>query len=220
MEPFGSMGCIIIRLLYHPDAAVKMFAPIAAGEVGVGDGAAGIGGVDELAVAGIDAGVGDTAAVCIRKEHNVAGLQVGLVHLNSGAVLGVRGAAYGNAEGAVHIVHKAGAVEAAGRGAAIDIGCAQILRRLGENLCPGDGGADGSNLILSGDVGSRAAGYRTAGRCPAGRCPAGQCSDDFALTEVLRGVGGRAVLVGNFAQAQVVAADVACLLYTSDAADE
>ena len=182
--------------LHHPDAAVEMLAPIAAGEVGIGDGAAGVGGVDELPVPGVDAGVGDAAGVGTGEEHDVPGLQIGLVHHHAGTVLGLGGAAHGNAEGAVDIVHKAGAVKAAGGSAAVDIGGAQIFRGLGENLRPsGRAGVAGIHTLTAGD--------RLGGAAD------GQGADGLAAPEILGGVVGCPVFVGNFAQAEIIASYVA-----------
>ena len=114
-----------------------MFAPVAAVQVGIGDGAAGVGGVDELTIPGVNTGVGNAAAAGACEQDDVAHLQGSLVHLRSGAGLGGRGAANGNTEGAVNIINKAGAVKAAGGSAAVNIGTSQVALGFGKNLCAG-----------------------------------------------------------------------------------
>ena len=88
------------------------------------DAQAGVGRVDELAVADVDAGVGGRAAggVGPLEEDDVAGLQVAAADVGIAVAELVRaGAAHAVAELPVDVVDHAGAVEAGGGGAAVDV---------------------------------------------------------------------------------------------------
>ena len=99
-----------------------MVSPIATGQTGIGDSGSGIGGVDKLTVAGVDTHMGDTAGICTVEEHDIAGLQIGLGYIGALVVLVSGGAVGGVAQALQNIIHQAGAVKAAGRGTAVNIG--------------------------------------------------------------------------------------------------
>ena len=105
--------------------------------------------MDELAVAHVDAHMGGYIAVVL-EEHQITGLKVAAVHGGAIVQLGRGAVRQGYAQLAVHIHGEAGAVEAAGGRAAIDIGHAHVLVR------QTDGGA-------AGDTGGNLAGAVTAG---------------------------------------------------------
>ena len=84
--------------------------------------------MDKLVPADVDAHMGGPlAAVAIVEEHQVAGLELALGDGGSVVHLGGGRAVDRIAEVLTHIGHKAGAVKAAGAGAAVDIGIAHIL---------------------------------------------------------------------------------------------
>ena len=60
----------------HAACAIVMICPVTAGQVCIGNRGAGVGGVDELAVADVNTHVGNAAAAGICEEDNVAGLSV------------------------------------------------------------------------------------------------------------------------------------------------
>ena len=95
--------------------------------------------MDELVVADVDAHVGGHCAV-ILEEHQVAGLQVAAG--DRGAVAQLAGSAVRQLDARLgkHVHGKAGAVEAAGGCAAVDIGHAQILLGDGDDAAAGYGG--------------------------------------------------------------------------------
>ena len=61
----------LISLLRDPAGTVVALCPVAGGEIGVRDGSTGVGGVDELSAAGVDARVGDAAGA---KEYQIPNL--------------------------------------------------------------------------------------------------------------------------------------------------
>ena len=87
-----------VKFLNHATGAIIMLCPVAGSKVCVRYSAAGIGGVDELTIAGIDTYMGDTTAVCIGKENDIANLQTALVHEFTLLVLIRRGAVGGEAQ--------------------------------------------------------------------------------------------------------------------------
>ena len=58
---------------HHSPGTVVVLRPVTAGEVGIGDRGAGIGGMDELAAANVNAYMGNAAGICTGKENDVAG---------------------------------------------------------------------------------------------------------------------------------------------------
>ena len=151
--------------------------------------------MDELTIPGVNTGVGNAAAAGACEQDDVAHLQGSLVHLCSGAGLGGRSAANGNAEGAVNIINKAGAVKAAGGSTAVNIGTSQVALGFGKNLCAGCramiGGSDGG----------------TEG-CTA----SGNSANGLALAEIFGLAGRSLIFIGDFCQAEEIAADVAGLV--------
>ena len=72
-------------------------------QVGIADHLAGMGRVDELAVAHIDAHMGQAGLVCTLEEHDITGLQLGLLHRRALLVHGGDGAAGLDSIAAKHI---------------------------------------------------------------------------------------------------------------------
>ena len=64
-----------------------MLCPVTAAEIRVGNRRAGIGGVNELSVTGVNTHMGNTAGVCIGKEDHIADLQICLGNSSSHFVL-------------------------------------------------------------------------------------------------------------------------------------
>ena len=85
--------------------------------------------MDELPAADVDAHMGNAAGICIREEHDVTGLEIGLFNESALTVLIGGGAVRGEAQLLQNVVHEAGAVKTAGGGAAVNVGRAQILLR-------------------------------------------------------------------------------------------
>ena len=98
-----------------------MIRPISAGQACVGNRGAGIGRVDKLSVSGIDANVGDGAAVS-GEENNIPGKKVCFADVCTVGILGFGCTVRGVAQGFQNIIHKTRTVKAGGRGAAVYIG--------------------------------------------------------------------------------------------------
>ena len=86
-----------------------------------------MGGVDKLTVADVDTHVRNTGCGSALEEDQITGTQVGLVDGGTALVHGCTGTGNRDAVDFQDVVNKAGAVKAAGRGTAINIGYAQIL---------------------------------------------------------------------------------------------
>ena len=69
-----------------PPRAVIVLNVVAAGQAAGGD-TLGAGGVNHFPVANVDAHMGNTCAVCILKEYEIAGLQIALCHIGANLVL-------------------------------------------------------------------------------------------------------------------------------------
>ena len=93
--------------------------------------------MDELIVAHINAHMGGGVAA-VGEEYQIAGLQLAAADIGAVLQLGGGAVGQGDAQLVIHIHGKAGAVKAAGGGAAVDIGYAQIL------IGDADGGAAGA----------------------------------------------------------------------------
>lgn len=187
---------------HHSPRAIVVLRPVAAGEVGIGDRGAGIGGMDELAAANVNAHMGNAAGICTGKENDVAGLQAVLVHVGALAVLVGGGAVGGEAQLFQNIVHEAGAVEAAGRSAAVNVGGTQILLGFRNNVGTGGGGGrTGGGRTRRGGASRRYGAVQRGG--------AGGDAGGLAETIEFGTVGRCLIFVGNFRQAQIVAADIA-----------
>ena len=111
-------------------------------------------GVDELVAADVDAHMGGHRAV-ILEEHQVAGLQLAAGYGRTIAQLA--GSAVGQLDAQLREdVHgEAGAVKAAGGGAAVYVGNAQILLRQRDDLAAGNGGGGVVRRCLVGRLGRR-----------------------------------------------------------------
>ena len=161
----------------HAAGTIVVVCPVAAGQVRVGDSGAGVGGVDELAVSGIDAHMGNAAGICIGKEDNVTGLQLILGNGSALLILVSGGPVGGEAQLLKDIVDETGAVKACRRSAAVNVGGTQIF------FCFCQNG-------ITGYIGRNLAG-RTAGSGAAvqGRGTGGD-TGGFSAPEELGAVGG------------------------------
>ena len=169
-------------------------------QVCVGDHCTGVGGVDELTVADVDANVGDTRFVCILEEHDVAGLQ--LVFINGSTLLihGSEGTAGIEAERTGDVVDKAGTVKSVGRSAAPDVGNTQIL------LCGFDDFRAGCSRRSAGSTSGRGAAGVSGGTIQCSS--AGGNAGGVAAPEEQGRLGGCFVFIRSLGQVQIVAADV------------
>ena len=104
------------KMSHHSLGTVVVLRPVTAGEVGIGDRGAGIGGMDELAAANVNAYMGNAAGICTGKENDVAGLQAAFFNVSTLIVLVGGGAVRGEAQLLEDVVHETGAVKAAGAG--------------------------------------------------------------------------------------------------------
>ena len=121
----SSPGMFFLKGSSYPLCAVIVLAPIAGGQVGIGHGGAGVGGVDELSVSDVDAHVGHIAGRGCDEEHQITRLEVVLGHTGADVdELGGRSAGYAQTQIFQNIVYEAGAVKAAGACAACHIGSA------------------------------------------------------------------------------------------------
>ena len=177
------MAVLYLSLLAHAAGAVVVVSPVAAGQSVIGNRAAGVGGVDKLTVAHIDACVGQAATICIGEEYHIAGLQVGFGNIGALLVLIHQHAVRGVTQSLQHIVNETGAVKTARGCTAIDIGGAQILFGLvGDILTAGNGGGTG--------IAGNGAAVEGGG--------AGRNTQRLAHTEELGGIGRLLVLVRIF----------------------
>ena len=183
-------------MLGHAAGAVVVVCPIASGEIGIGYGGAGIGGVNELSVARVDAHMGNAACVCTGEENDITGLQICLGDGGTHVVL-IGGGAVGRiAKLLQNIVHIAGTVKTGRGGAAVYIAGAQVFLCLSQNLRTGDTGNGGHGTA--------------AGGCTAGQgCRTGGNTGGFTAPVELGGIGGFLILVGDFGQFHKIAADIA-----------
>ena len=151
------------NLLTNSAGAVVMLCPIAAGQIGIGNRGAGIGGVDKLSAACVDTNVTNAASHSTGKEYNVAGLQFGLTHGSTLLVL-IRRCAVGRiAKLLKYIVHKARAVKSAGTCTAVDIAHTQIFLGFCQNIRSSEGAAIAGGVIFCIPADSAAAGGNTGG---------------------------------------------------------
>ena len=182
--------------LGHTACAVVVICPVAAGQIGIGNSRPGIGGVNELAVPGINANMGNAAGIGICKEDDVTGFQVVLGDGSTMLILVSGGAVGGIAQLLENIVNKTGAVKAGGRCAAIDIRGTQILLCLCQDLS-------------SGHAGHRRIAGRTGGCHSVQSGSTGGSAGGLAAPEELRAVGGILIFIGDLRQVNEVAADIA-----------
>ena len=115
-----------------------MFRPIAFRQGGIGNRASGIRGVEELAVPGVNAHMGNGAAGGQPEEHQIAGYQGGLVHRRTHSILIGRGAVGSKTQLVQDIVHKSRTIKATGGTAPGSIGTADVFLSLRQNLGAGD----------------------------------------------------------------------------------
>ena len=80
------VGCTVFWLT-HTASAVVVFYVVAGIEVGKGNNSTGMGRVDKLTVAGINANVGNATLVCTLEEYDITGLQVFLGNIGALLVL-------------------------------------------------------------------------------------------------------------------------------------
>ena len=168
--------------------------------------------MDELAAANVNAYMGNAAGICTGKENDVAGLQAAFFNVSTLIVLIGGGAVGGEAQLLEDVVHETGAVKAAGRSAAVNVGGAQILLSFRHDV-----GTGGRRSRVSGRCGTD--GRRVRRRIRRGgashghgavqRGGAGGNAGGLAETIEFGAVGRSLIFVGDFCQAQVVAADVA-----------
>ena len=76
-------GKLLQKMSHHSPGTVVVLRPVTAGEVGIGDRGAGIGGMDELAAANVNAYMGNAAGICTGKENDVAGLQAAFFNVST-----------------------------------------------------------------------------------------------------------------------------------------
>ena len=143
--------------------------------------------MDKLIVAHIDAQMGNAAGVGACKEHQITGLQFGFGNgCTHGPLLGT-GPRQGNAMELKYILHKAGAVKTAGGGATPEIGYTDVLLGSAYDLMTGGCG----------------------GRCgTVQRGSAGSHSGRLTPYKKQRRFGRILILIRNFRQIQIIAADV------------
>lgn len=121
----------------EPSSADETGGVVAGIEIADHDARAGIGGVNELVVANVDAGVRCAGGrrVGALEQNNVARLEICAADVGAGAELVSGGTPDAVAEMLCHIGGQAGAVKSGGRGcAAVGIAVPQILHRIGDHL--------------------------------------------------------------------------------------
>ena len=64
--------------LTHSPGTVVVVCPVTGCQIRIGNNRPGVGGMDELAVAGINAHMGNTAGICTVEEHDIAGSRLAL----------------------------------------------------------------------------------------------------------------------------------------------
>ena len=147
--------------------------------------------MEELAVSGVDAHMGNAAGGTGLEEHQIARLQSGLINGRTHAVLIHRGAVGGEAQLLQHIIGISGAVKAAGGSAAGAVGGADVLLGFRQNLRAGYGN-----------------GHR-AGRAGKGRAAGQGSAERFAAPKIFGRIGGIGIFVGNFRQFHKITANIA-----------
>ena len=127
----------------HSTGAVVVLRPVAACKTGVGNNGARVGSVDKLSISGVNAHMGNTTGIGVRKKHDVTRLKIAPGHGSSHFVLIRRSTVGGVAKLLQYIVHKTGAIESAGAGTTVYIGAAKILLGFCQNLTAGCAGLCG-----------------------------------------------------------------------------
>ena len=151
-----ALGPYIVAVVVALAEAVDPHAAAAAG-----------GGVDEVAVADVDAHVGAGLAVApggVAEEHQIAGLQVRTGHGGAGGAVPLGGGGVGEVVAVliVYVHREAGAVKALGGRAAVHVAGAQVLLGGGHHvraqaaaghavIDPQEVGADVAQLAVDGD---------------------------------------------------------------------
>ena len=167
--------------------------------------------MNKLTVADVDTDMGPAGLVGVLEEYHVTGLQTGLGNGRALSVHGGQGTADIEAQRPQHIIDKAGAVKAAGIGAAPLVGDTQLLLCRSNDPVTGCSAAGGSGAAGGNAAGGRTTGGNTAGGRTAAvqRTGAGSDTGRVATAEELGGLGGGLVLVGSFGQVHIVTADIA-----------
>ena len=114
-----------------------MICPVAAGQIRIGNRGAGIGGVDKLAVSGVDTHMGNAAGICTGEVYNITGFQIFLGNGSTHVDLVSRSAVRRIAQLLENIVHKSGAVKTSRGSAAVYIGGSQVFLCLCQDLSTG-----------------------------------------------------------------------------------
>ena len=114
-------------LLGKSDSTVIVVNGVGGVQIRIGNHRSGMGRVDKLAVAYINAHMRNTGCVCILEEDNVAGLEFGLFYGSTLSVHGHKSTACGDSHGAQDIVDKSGTIKSIGSCSAPNIGNAQIF---------------------------------------------------------------------------------------------
>ena len=93
--------------LTHSPGTVVVVCPVTGSQIRIGDNRPGVGSMDELAVAGINAHMGNTAGICTVEEHDIARFQIGLGNISALLVLVIGGAVGGVAQALQNIIYQA-----------------------------------------------------------------------------------------------------------------
>ena len=186
--------------------AVIMVCPIAAGQIGIGNRGAGIGGMEEISVARINTYMGDAAcAAGACEENQIAFLQVGFFHICTVLILVSGGTVGGVTKLLQNIVNQTGAVKAGRGGTAACVAGTEIFFCLGKDLCTGDLYSRRRRfsrfLLLGGSVQCGGTGGNTGG---------------FSKAIESGCVGRFLVFVGEFSQVYKITADVGKLVLVDD----
>ena len=146
-----------------PASAVIMVGVVVGIQIGIGNHAPGVGGVDKLAVAHINTNMGQATGVGVLEDHHVAGLQICLGNIGALGVHVHDHAGHLIAQRIVDVVHKTGAVETGGGGAAPLIGGTQELLGEVNNLLAGQSGGSGIGILSLAAIERFRAGLRAGG---------------------------------------------------------
>ena len=80
--------------LCNASGAVVVVSPIAAGQIRVGYGGAGVRGMNKLAITRIDAHMGNAGSICTCKKYDITNLEIGFCYISAPPVL-IRGSTVG-----------------------------------------------------------------------------------------------------------------------------
>ena len=188
-KQLASFGCQLKVLCQYAAGAIIMFSPIAAVQVGIGNGGTGIRRMNKLTISCVDTHMRDAipgAGTC--KKDDITSTQIALGNGSAHIELLSRGAVRGIAQLLQNIINKSRAIKSRRGGSSGDIGTAEIALCFCKDLRAGD--------IYGGSRGRI---------CGSGR----NSANGLATAEILRGIGRLLVFVRIFCEFQIVAADIA-----------